>query len=89
MSKKMPARSAKKLFSRLKAIDAKCKACYAESDAITARLIEALQAVPSRRIDLGGDAAIVLKDNFADRDGNPRNKAFKTTAISRYDVVLA
>jgi hypothetical protein len=30
----------------------------------------------------------VLKDNFVDRDGSPRNTGFKTCAIKRFEVVV-
>jgi len=72
-------------LSRLAAIEAKCKAYYAERDEIEARLIDQVQSYGAPlRLDNGKTVSMV--DNFLDREGRPRNVAFKTAAIKRFDV---
>ncbi len=78
---------AAKAVARLAAIDAKCKNLYAERDQVESRVIEAVLASKSGSVLLTDGGVVTLRDNFCDRDGNPRNVAFKSAAIKRYEVV--
>ncbi len=77
-----------KAVQRLGAIDARFKDLYAERDSIESRLIESIRATKAGAIPLADGSMVMLKDNFEDRDGNPRNVAFKTAAVKRYEVVV-
>jgi len=77
-----------KAVQRLAAIDAKCKDLYAERDSIEARVIEAVRASKAGAIPLADGSMVMLKDNFEDREGHPRNVAFKTAAVKRFEVCV-
>jgi len=77
---------AAKAAQRLKVIEAKCKDLYEERDSIESRLIDAVRASRNESIALPDGATITLKDNFQDREGNPRNVAFKTAAVKRFEI---
>ncbi len=77
---------AAKAVQRLNAIDAKCRSLYAERDQLEARVIEAVQASKAGALPISDGSQIVLRDNFQDRDGNPRNTGFKTCAIKRFEI---
>jgi hypothetical protein len=82
--------SAQKLLNKLAAIDARCKASYVQRDTIEAKLIQAVRAAKDSRLPIPGDRFAILKDNFVDpRTGEPRNMAFKTCAVKRFEVVIA
>jgi hypothetical protein len=82
--------SAQKLLNKLASIDAKCKALYSARDQVEGKLIEAVRSAPDGRLPIPGDRYAVLKDNFVDpRTGLPRNVAFKTCAVKRYEVTIA
>jgi hypothetical protein len=73
--------------ARLAAIEAKCKALYAERDEIEARLIDQVQGHGAPlRLDNGKTVSIA--DNFVDREGRPRNVAFKTACVKRFEIAV-
>ena len=78
--------AAQKDLDRLAAIDAKCRNYFDERDQIEGRLIDTLQGLKAGSMLLPGGTEVFLKDNFADRDGNPRNVAFKTAAVKRFEI---
>jgi len=77
---------AAKAVQRLHAIDARCKALYAERDTLESRVIGAVQASKTGALPLGDGSTVTLKDNFQDREGNPRNTGFKCCAIKRFEL---
>jgi hypothetical protein len=80
--------SARKLLGKLATIDAACKKLYGQRDEVETKLIEAIRAAKHGRLPLGEGRSAIVKDNFVDpRTGQPRNTAFKTTAIKRFEVV--
>ena len=82
--------SAQKLLNQLAAIDGKCKMLYGQRDTIEGKLIAAIQAAKGHRLPIPGDRFAVLKDNFVNpATGEPRNVAFKTAAVKRFEVTVA
>ena len=70
---------------RLLDINAQCKALYAERDQCESILLRACG--DDGRIELPA-MTVEVQDNFRDRDGNPRNVAFKTAAVKRFDLKI-
>lgn len=61
------------------------KTAYKRIDELEAIILEALKATKKQnRLLLPGNRVLTSKDNFAGR-----NIAFKTTAIRRYEIVVA
>ena len=79
--------AARKALNKLEAIDARCRALYEERDQVEAGLIDMLRRTGAGTMLLFPNKEIALKDNFLDRDGQPRNVAFKTAAVKRFEVV--
>jgi hypothetical protein len=76
-----------KYVRELFAIEASCKLAYNRRDEIEAKLIARIQdsKTPLR---LSDGRFVLLKDNFLDRDGRPRNVAFKTAAVKRFEICV-
>ena len=73
----------RKYVNRLATIDGKCRELYAERDTLESRVIEAVLSARAGSVPLADGSTVTLKDNFQDREGRPRNTAFKTSAIER------
>jgi hypothetical protein len=75
-------------ISELATIDAKCKVLFDKRDALETSLINQIQRSRGGEIRLPNDRILTLKDNFLDRDGLPRNVAFKTAAVKRFEIMI-
>jgi len=75
------------LFNRKGSIEAQTKDLYRELDQIETELIGAIQDAADAKIKLRDGRSIELEDQFVDREGRPRNKAFKTAAFGRFRIV--
>jgi len=68
---------------RLQEILAANKAAYREIDEIEERIHAAFKSAKSKRLTLPDGRVMTIKDNYRDR-----NKAFKTCAFPRYEIVV-
>jgi hypothetical protein len=57
---------------------------YKESDEIFDELLQRLK--PHHRVPIDPTHFAQLKDNFRDKEGKPKNKAFRTHGISHYEL---
>jgi len=74
-------------YDRVLAIDDQTKGLYQEKDRLEAQIIVAIQASADGQMPLDDGRVLMVKDNFCDASGRPRNVAFKTAAIRRFEVV--
>lgn len=86
MTKTARAARAQDLFAKKCQIESQTKSLYGELDEVEADLIGMIQASGVEGLPLGDGRTLVLNDNFLDRDGRPKNKAWKQTCISRFSV---
>jgi hypothetical protein len=78
---------AQELYDRKLSLDAASKQMFKESDEIDEELILGIQASPELEIKLGDGRVLTLEDQFVDKDGRFRNKAFKIAACPHFKVV--
>jgi len=88
MTKLKLAAALQKGVARLTAIDGECRALYQERDRIETQWISAIQASAGGELWLPDGRPVRLRSNFVDRNGLPRNVAFKTVAVKQWEIVV-